>query len=243
MGAADQVREACRRAAAHAAEHGDWPEVSGGHLRILAALEGVAAALRADPTLDRYRSDPRTRWLDLVPELARQAGPLGRMVVTLRQWQDLERVGDDRQRERARARLGRVHHGVPEEFAQLVERTEEIAGRVTASVYADPPTPAQLAELAAHMVPGLHSIARETARELRARLAPLREVGYLPPEALRLLAIADALDAPAPRPGRCVCGEPITQPGRQGRPRRYCSDTCRRRAHRAARRTGAPPRA
>ncbi|RCV49741.1 hypothetical protein DEF23_17295 [Marinitenerispora sediminis] len=261
------LREQRDQMVALAGEHaGGHPRLAEGYRTVAAALELAAATVEADPTLLRHRRAERTctavRWLDLLGELARQARPVGGQVLVAERWEALGAEPDARARERGRNRLGRVNHQAPREFAQLVARVRETAERVAVLAYDDPPTPEQRAHLLADLMPSEGDLGRVASRlraaaaALHQDLAEVLDVGGdgAPADARRLSAAARRIEAlaaevdpgPAAPPVVCGgCGQPLpaVPAGGAGRPRRYCGDACRQRAHRAARRTGAPPRA
>ncbi|MFE9247146.1 hypothetical protein [Nocardiopsis sp. NPDC006938] len=200
-------------------------------------LQALAEQLESDPTL-AVRGEG-LRWLDLIGELVRQLGPLGRQAALVAERDRLEADATltDTERRRAVNRLGKLNTLAPAEYAALRGRADELLQELAALARSDWHTRERRRALALEMMPRTNSGTRplaEIADQLRRSVADAVAIDPDLPEAHRLLDLAEEIEA-AGQPRACAapgCTEPLP-PAEPGRERRYCSPPCRRRARRA----------
>ena len=200
-------------------------------------LQALAELLESDPTL-ALRGEGLHR-MDLMSELVRQLGPLGRQAALVRERERLETDATltDRERHRAVNRLGKLNPNAPAEHAALRGRADELLQELAAVARPDWHTRQRRRALALELMPRREGGSRplaEIAAQLRHAVADAVAIDPDLPEALRLLTLAEEIEAPG-TPRTCAapgCAEPLPA-AEAGRERRYCSSRCRTRARRA----------
>jgi hypothetical protein len=181
------------------------------------AVEAVAAALAADPTL----AERQQGWLDVLSELLRRLTPLARQVSAAIESERLVAAG------MSTAHLGRVNPLAAKELDAVSARCTELAAQVAAEAWPDWDSPGRWRELSARRMPGEHELA-EIASRLRRAVAAALDLAHPDPEAIRLAALADQIaprqkdDQPpqAPLSGMNPAGAAGPKPGNRPSPAR-----------------------